>query len=142
MRDPERPEETASLAAQLWHIEQIHQLKARYFRAVDTKDWELLESVFTPDAVLEVGGNRRDGRDEILSVMRTRLTPLRTVHHGHMPEITITGADTATGIWSMFDVLIDDRDGSRREGFGHYHEDYVLADGRWQIRHLRLVRAG
>ena len=124
---------------ELWDLEQLRQLKARYFRAVDAKDWELLESVFTPDAVLEVAGNRREGRDEILGVMRTRLTPRRSVHHGHMPELTLTGPDTATGIWAMDDLLID-ADGTRHHGYGHYHERYRRDDGVWRIEHLRLVR--
>lgn len=130
------PEERAD---ELWQIERIRQLKARYFRAVDSKDWDLLESVFTADAVLEVAGNRRDGREEILRVMRTRLAPMRTVHHGHTPEIAITGPDTATGVWAMYDLLVDP-DGVRREGYGHYHEQYLLVAGDWRIRHLRLVR--
>jgi uncharacterized protein (TIGR02246 family) len=128
---------------QLWHLEQIRQLKARYFRAVDTKDWALLETVFTEDAVLEVAGGRREGRAEILTVMSTRLAPLVTVHHGHMPELTITGPDTATGVWAMFDLLVGpvgDGTASRREGYGHYHERYLLLDGVWRIEHLRLVR--
>jgi len=133
-----------SRADQLWEIEQIHQLKARYLRAVDTKDWKLLESVFTEDAVLEVGGSRRNGRDTILAVMRSRLTPLTTVHHGHMPEITLTGADSATGVWAMFDLLVDDgasgNEPTRRDGFGHYHERYRRTGGVWQIEHLRLER--
>lgn len=29
----------------------------------------------------------------------------RTVHHGHMPEIDITGPDTARGTWAMFDYV-------------------------------------
>jgi uncharacterized protein (TIGR02246 family) len=130
-------------ARQLWHLEQIRQLKARYFRAVDTKDWALLETVFTADAVLEVAGNRREGRAHILQVMEQRLTPLVTVHHGHMPELTITGPDTATGVWAMFDLLVDpsgEGPTARREGYGHYHERYLLLDGVWRIEHLRLVR--
>src|SRR6266478_1084697 len=30
-------------------IEEIHQLKARYFRCVDTKDWDCWRAVFAPD---------------------------------------------------------------------------------------------
>lgn len=129
------------LDARLWRIEQIEriqQLKARYFRAVDSKDWPLLESVFTSDAVLEVAGNVRTGRDEIIRVMSSRLTDLTTVHHGHMPEITILDDRTATGIWAMEDLL-SGPDGTRR-GYGHYHEQYRLRSGAWRIEHLRLVR--
>ena len=32
---------------------EIHELMARYARGVDTKDWELWKSVFTPDALVD-----------------------------------------------------------------------------------------
>ena len=32
-------------------VEEIKKLKARYFRALDTKDWELYRSGFTEDLV-------------------------------------------------------------------------------------------
>jgi 3-phenylpropionate/cinnamic acid dioxygenase small subunit len=32
---------------------EIHELLARYARGVDTKDWELWKSVFTPDALVD-----------------------------------------------------------------------------------------
>ncbi len=35
----------------LWDIEQIKQLKARYFRMIDTKDWEGFRELFTDDCV-------------------------------------------------------------------------------------------
>jgi hypothetical protein len=68
---------------------------------------------------------------------RKLLASAVTVHHGHMPEIAITGADTATGIWSMVDVV---RLGAGFRGYGHYHEEYVKQAGRWRIRRLRLTR--
>ncbi|MHB1139710.1 MAG: nuclear transport factor 2 family protein [Microthrixaceae bacterium] len=130
--------------SELWDLEQLRQLKARYLRAVDTKDWDLLEEVLTEDAVLEVAAGRRVGRAEILRVMRERLGPLVTVHHGHMPELSITGADTATGVWAMDDLLVGPVEPGgpslRRHGYGHYHEAYVRLDGAWRIRHLRLER--
>ncbi len=36
---------------QLWDIEQIKQLKARYFRFLDTKDWNSFARLFTDDCV-------------------------------------------------------------------------------------------
>jgi hypothetical protein len=36
-------------AQELWEIEAIKQLKARYFRLMDAKDWRGLAEVFTPD---------------------------------------------------------------------------------------------
>jgi len=37
----------------LWAIEQIKQLKARYFRFLDTKDWEGMRTIWTDDAVFD-----------------------------------------------------------------------------------------
>jgi ketosteroid isomerase-like protein len=37
-------------------IEAIHQLKARYFRTMDTKDWDGLAAVFTEDVVIDMTG--------------------------------------------------------------------------------------
>ena len=34
-------------------IEQIRQLKARYFRSMDQKDWDLWEQVFTEDVLID-----------------------------------------------------------------------------------------
>jgi len=131
------------LAARLWRLEQIcaiEQLKARYLRAVDSKDWELMSELLTPDAILEVGGNIRNGSDEIIAVMSTRLDAFTTVHHCHMPEITILDDTSATGIWAMEDLLVSPDE--TRRGYGHYHERYLrgAATGAWRISHLRLVR--
>jgi hypothetical protein len=68
----------------------------------------------------------------------------RTVHHGHMPEIELTGADTARGIWAMYDYVEwpPKTSGERvgLQGYGHYREEYVREDGRWRIQKLRLER--
>ncbi len=40
-----------SLVEKLWDIEQIKQLKARYFRLMDTKDWAAWRELFTDDCL-------------------------------------------------------------------------------------------
>ena len=52
-------------------------------------------------------------------------------------SVTITGADTATGIWAMVDEVSL---GAGFRGFGHYHEEYQKHAGRWRIRRLKLTR--
>jgi hypothetical protein len=68
----------------------------------------------------------------------------RTVHHGHMPEIEVTGSDRARGTWAMFDYVEwpNADDGARvgLQGFGHYVEEYAREDGEWRISRSRLVR--
>ena len=65
-----------------------------------------------------------------------------TVHHGHMPEITVHSPSEATGVWAMEDLLRwpEEAPLGSMHGFGHYHERYVRLDGAWHIAHLRLSR--
>jgi uncharacterized protein (TIGR02246 family) len=123
-------------------IEAIKQLKARYFRTMDTKDWDGMRAVFTDDVVVdtsEAGGNVVSGGDEFMTFLRGVIGDVVTVHHGHMPEIELTSPTTATGIWSMEDMLRWP-DGSELHGYGHYHETYEKADGVWRIRSTKLTR--
>lgn len=134
------------LLQRLVDIEDIKRLKARYFRTLDHKDWEGFGQVFARDAHMEVpeGDVSEHGREAIVAAIGTVLDGVRTVHHGHMPEIEITGPDTARGVWAMFDyVEFPAADGGQRvglQGYGHYTEEYVREDGEWRIAHLHLSR--
>lgn len=130
-------------AATLAEIEAIKQLKARYFRLLDTKQWDAWREVFSDDFAAEVEGGdvhptiHFANREEMVARNREILAEVVTVHHGHTPEITLTGPDSASGVWAMMDLL---KLGAGFRGYGHYHEEYVKRAGRWQIRHLRLTR--
>jgi hypothetical protein len=131
---------------QLLDIEEIKQLKARYFRTLDRKDWDGFGQVFAREAVLEVPEVDMvvNGRDAIAASVGGALVGTRTVHHGHMPEIELTGTNTARGIWAMFDYVewpaSDSGERVGLQGFGHYVEEYVREDGRWHIARSRLER--
>lgn len=127
-------------------LEAIKQLKARYFRLLDTKQWDAWGEVFTDDVRMDVpeGDVVLDGRAAVVGGVSAALTGTTTVHHGHMPEIEVTGA-TATGTWAMEDYVEwpSGEDGTRNglRGYGHYHETYAKGDdGRWRIASLRLDR--
>ena len=123
-------------------IEAIKQLKARYFRTMDIKDWAGMRRVFADDVVMdttESGGGVIAGADEFLAFLEPTLRDVVTVHHGHMPEIALTSGTTATGIWSMEDMLRWP-DGTEMHGYGHYHETYSKVDGVWRITTSTLTR--
>jgi uncharacterized protein (TIGR02246 family) len=123
-------------------IEAIKQLKARYFRTMDTKDWAGMRQVFTDDVVIDTTGSGGDvltGADEFLAFLEPALNDAVTVHHGHMPEIEITSPSTARGIWALQDIIVWP-DGTRLQGYGHYHETYELIGGEWRIRSSTLTR--
>jgi ketosteroid isomerase-like protein len=123
-------------------VEAIKQLKARYFRTMDTKDWAAMREVFADDVVVDTsssGGGVVTGADEFIGFLAPTLQDVVTVHHGHMPEITIVSPTTAAGIWSMEDKLRFP-DGSELHGYGHYHETYEKTAGEWRIKTLTLTR--
>jgi uncharacterized protein (TIGR02246 family) len=123
-------------------IEAIKQLKARYFRTMDTKDWEGMRQVFTDDVAVDAsasGGGVVSGAAEFLAFLEPVLREAITVHHGHMPEIEITSPTTAVGIWALQDIIVWP-EGTRVEGYGHYHETYQLVGGEWKIKSSTLTR--
>jgi uncharacterized protein (TIGR02246 family) len=123
-------------------VEAIKQLKARYFRTMDTKDWAGMRQVFADDVVVdttESGGNVVAGADEFMAFLQDTLKDVVTVHQGHMPEINLTSPTTATGIWALQDIL-KWPDGTEMYGYGHYHETYELTAGSWRIKSLTLTR--
>lgn len=124
---------------------QIMQLKARYFRMMDTKDWDGLAAVFTEDVQIDMtseGAGVTRSVSEYLPFLRSHIEAATTVHHGHMPEITFTSATAATGIWAMEDMVWwpEGSPTSSLHGYGHYHETYAKADGEWRIATMTLTR--
>lgn len=130
-------------------IEEIKQLKGRYFYYLDSKNWDEWRKVFTDDAVMDVSGQFPDapdketfvyrGGDTIVASVSPAVALMVTAHHGHMPLITIEDSDRATGVWAMEDNLIMP-DGLRMLGYGHYHEKYRREGGAWKIAKTRLSR--
>jgi hypothetical protein len=123
-------------------IEAIKQLKARYFRTMDTKDWGAMRQLFCDDTCMdstESGGGVLNGADNCINFLQGAIGDVITVHHGHTPEIELTSATTARGVWAMEDMLRWP-DGRELHGYGHYHETYEKVDGNWRIKTLKLTR--
>ncbi|MDE3205175.1 MAG: nuclear transport factor 2 family protein [Acidobacteriota bacterium] len=123
-------------------LEQLRQLKARYFRTMDTKDWAGMRTVFADDVVMDTsssGGGIITGADAFLEFLAPTLADVVTVHHGHMPELELLSPGEARGIWAMQDTLVWP-DGTRMVGYGHYHETYQKVDGAWKIKSSVLTR--
>ncbi len=133
-------------------LEAIKALKARYFLALDTKDWRGLEAVFAPDAVMDLseemkhhGGGVDTGADPIsrtpagiVGFISATVAPATTVHEGHMPAIELHGADRASGTWQLHDWI--ELDGAGFHAYGHYRDTYARHDCRWLIESTRITR--
>jgi len=131
-------------------LEQISQLKARYFRLMDQKQWDTWNTLFTNDVTAvyqgvpgtygstELAELRCNGRAELVATVSGFLNRGISIHHGHMPEIALTSPTTAKGIWAMVDYLRLPE--FTFKGYGHYDEDYVKQDGTWKIKRILLTR--
>ena len=127
----------------------ISEVKARYCRHMDTKDWAAFAELFTEDFELDTsaagGPPAIRGRDAAMNVIRSAVGSAQTTHQVHSPEMQING-DVAQVIWAMQDRVIWSAarrprpDMGGHTGYGHYHERYVRQDGRWWIAAQRLTR--
>jgi hypothetical protein len=57
----------------------------------------------------------------------------------HAPEIELTSATTARGVWALQDV-VHFGPGVNLVGYGHYHETYANVAGQWLITSSKLTR--
>lgn len=123
-------------------IEAIKQLKARYCRLMDMKDWVAYRRCFTDDVTMDTtnsGGNVIIGADDFLIFLIAAIGDVVTVHQCHTPEIDVTSATEASGIWAMEDMLRF-ADGTELHGYGHYHERYQKEGDDWLIKACTLTR--
>lgn len=123
-------------------IRQIENLKYRYLRSLDEKDWDTFAGVFTPEATAVYGARLAfTGPGEIVSFMQENLGPsMITVHQCHHPEIALDG-DHATGIWSLMDRVVMPEFRMLLDGASFYRDRYErCADGEWRIAHTSYER--
>jgi hypothetical protein len=128
----------------LLEIESIKQLKARYCRYLDTKDWVAWRTIFADDFVsdtAEAGGAIIIGADKFVAFVRQNLGKRSqpTVHQVHAPEIELMSSTTARGVWALNDI-VRLMPALTMNGYGHYHETYGKVDGQWRIKTSRLTR--
>ena len=121
----------------LVEIERIQQLKYRYFRYLDGKEWDELAQLFVEDARSSYGDGKYSfqGRDAILRFLRDALgrPTILSAHHGHHPEIELTSATSARGTWALWDRVIDLQHGIEISGAAFYHDEYVKIGGDWKF---------
>ena len=128
-------------------IEQIRQLKYRYFRTLDLKELDDFGDCLTEDVVARYGTQAMDkplhfdNRADVVAFMSGNLGPgIISVHIANHPEIEVDG-DHATGSWGFEDTVIVPDFKVQIRGGGYYRDDYRKdADGKWRIAGTRYER--
>ncbi|MGV9915356.1 nuclear transport factor 2 family protein [Streptomyces tendae] len=132
-------------------LDEIRDLKARYARFADTKQWDKVAGLFTDDAVMrfrDVEGNlvNEVSAAEFAQTIGGRVGAGQPIHHLFSHEVTFTSDTTAEGVWAMEDLIFHDRAAhpeapfSTMHGFGHYHDTYRKVAGTWYIAGSELTR--
>ncbi|PTR28991.1 SnoaL-like protein [Rhodococcus sp. OK519] len=141
------PRMTARSPEELDALEDIRQLKYRYFRMLDLKRWDDFADTLAHDVVAEYGTHALsrplvfESRDALVGFMRKALTPaITSVHFAHHPEITVTGS-AAEGTWAFEDTVIVSAARCLIRGAGYYRDSYRRDDdGRWRIARTSYER--
>jgi hypothetical protein len=133
------------LLQELIDYKEIVELKARFVRTVDAKDWDGFRAVFTAsDGVFDFGGGFVvEGGDTFVETVAGQLEDAISVHRAFLPQITFESATQAKGEWAVNDYIEwkpDPRTGERRgqQGFGYEYETYRKVGGVWKIAGWRL----
>ena len=121
---------------------EIHQVATRYCRALDTKDWALLDDVFVPEATGQLGSPAiLDGIEAIRDRIRTALQHLDDSQHlvgNH--EIAVDG-DTATHRCYLQAQHVREAavGGPNYIVAGRYEDRLARTDVGWRITHRTLT---
>lgn len=120
----------------------IHQIVTRYCRALDTKDWALLDDVFVAEATGELGTSTvLVGLEAIRNRIRTALEHLDDSQHlvgNH--EIAVDG-DTATHRCYLQAQHVREAavGGPNYIVAGRYEDRFARTEAGWRISHRTLT---
>jgi hypothetical protein len=118
----------------------ISQLKYRYLRTLDTKQWDRFEECFLPDATADYNGLLFENRSELVAYMRENVGEgVLTMHQVHHPELEVDG-DTATGRWYLQDKVIVPAFQFMLEGAAFYEDRYARTPDGWRVAYTSYRR--
>ncbi len=137
---PNTSRPTASAASE--DVLEIHRLKFRYVRTLDSKLWDDFAETMVPEATATYSEYLQfESREAYLTFLRNTLGPhVITEHRCDHPEIDVSG-DRATGIWYLSDTVLIPENNMLLRGAAFYTDEYVRCDdGRWRIAHTGYER--
>ena len=117
---------------------QIEAVLYRYSRAMDMRQWHLMDDVFIEDATVDMGGAMfARSREQAVLLIRTAIECCSVTHHMNSNiEIDIDG-DTArvTNNFRAWHRGKGQREHLVYEAMGYYADDFIHTRDGWRIRH-------
>ena len=143
----ERLEALEKEVQRLKDVQAIKELKSKYFRALDTKNWDELETTMTPNISTAYSNGKLvfHGPKEITNYFKESMPDTEiTLHQGHNPVIWFESDTVAYGKWYLQDNLIfaegNPYCGTQIQGSAIYTDKYVKVDGEWLIEDTGYLR--
>ena len=120
---------------------EIQDLLASYCEAIDARDWNVLDNIFTEDAIIDytAAGGAKGNLSETKAYLDRALKQFSGMQHMlGLPVIKITG-DKATSRTIAFNPMVVERDGQPHTFFGGiwYCDELTRTEAGWRIRHRR-----
>ena len=143
----ERLAELEKEVQRLKDVQAIKEVKSRYFRALDTKNGDELETTLAPDIETAYSDGKLvfHGPKEVTNYFKESMPNTEiTLHQGHNPEIYFESETVAYGHWYLQDNLIfaegNPYEGLQIQGSAIYTDKYVKVDGKWLIQDTGYLR--
>ena len=117
---------------------EIQDLFARYSFAIDERDWDALDSVFTPDARIDYteSGGAKGSLVEIKAWLPEALARFPAFQHMvATTKLTLAG-DKATSRTILFNPMVEEGEGGERQTFFMglwYRDSLVRTPAGWRI---------
>ncbi len=125
-------------------IEAIKKLMGKYYRTLDTKNWEELKTCFSPNVITSYSDGKYcfKGPDETVGFFAKVMGPESQIsqHQGHTPEITIIDETNAFGHWYLQDFLVLRQQDVCVQGTAIYSIKYEKINGEWKILDIGYER--
>ena len=115
---------------------ELHEVPGGYGDAIDDRDWDALDRIFTDDAVFDLtdlGAPRLVGLDEIKRFMDTEARHPRT---HTMTNIYVD--ETDAGVAMFFRIVAMQSKGLM--GTASYYDNVVKTDAGWRVKHRVVTR--
>ena len=110
---------------------ELHELPGRYGDAIDDRDWDRLDRIFTDDAVFDLtdlGVPLLEGLDRIKEFMDVEAQHPRT---HTMTNVYVD--ETGDGVKLNFRIIA--LLGQGKVGTASYYDDVVKTDAGWRVKH-------
>lgn len=135
-------EELRQRVVRMEAIEAIKALKHRYWRACDAKNPQGFRECFiAKGASIDFGAlGRFDDADGIAKVFESIALHqvdgkpvILDMHHGVLPDITLTSDTSAVGAWTLRFRQVNLINKTETVSTGEYSDEYVIENGEWKM---------